>query len=116
MVKVWRKTSWLNIREKISAIPLSYDGNCLLMLFKIKAGGEVPIHSHPQSQYGLVISGRGFFATRNNKIEVSEGDSYFIPANEEHAFHAIEEVLVIDVFVPPRTDYMTLTRKPDIEV
>ncbi|MCL7382849.1 MAG: cupin domain-containing protein [Thaumarchaeota archaeon] len=115
MVKVWRKASWISIREGISTIPLSYDDNCLLMMFNIKAGAEVPLHSHPQSQYGLIIKGRGYFKTRKDKIEVSEGDSYFIPANEEHGFYAIEEVSVIDVFVPPRTDYINLARRPDIE-
>ncbi len=115
-MKVWRKGSWINLREKISATPLSYDERCLLMLFKIEAGGIVPMHAHPQSQYGLVISGRGVFATKDAKIEVSEGDSYCIPANEEHGFEAIEEVLILDIFVPPRMDYVSLTRKPDHEV
>jgi quercetin dioxygenase-like cupin family protein len=115
MVKVWRKASWISIGGGISTIPLSYDDNCLLMMFNIKAGAEVPLHSHPQPQYGLVIKGRGYFTTRKDKIDVSEGDSYSIPANEEHGFYAIEDVLVIDVFSPPRTDYFNLARKPDIE-
>lgn len=117
MVKIWRRerTDWINIREKVSTKPLSNDENCLLMMFNIRAGGEVPLHSHPQSQYGIVVSGRGFFITRQGKIEVSEGDSYLILSNEEHGFQAIEDAMVIDIFVPPRTDYIPLTRKPDLE-
>lgn len=115
-MKIWRKGSWINLREKISAIPLSYDERCLLMLFRIEAGGEIPMHTHPQSQYGLVISGRGVFTTKDGRIEVSEGDSYCIPSNEEHGFNAVEDVLVLDIFVPPRTDYVSLTRNPDYQV
>ncbi|MEM1583408.1 MAG: cupin domain-containing protein [Nitrososphaerota archaeon] len=117
MVKIWRRerVNWVNVRDKVSAIPLSNDENCLLMMFSIKAGGEVPIHSHPQSQYGIVVSGRGFFTTKYGRIMVSEGDSYLIPSNEEHGFRAIQDVVVIDIFVPPRTDYIPLTRSPDLE-
>lgn len=86
------------------------------MMFNIRAGGEVPLHSHPQFQYGVVLSGRGFFITKRGKIDVSEGDSYSIPPNEEHGFQAIEDVIVVDIFVPPRADYIPLTRRHDLEL
>ncbi|MDW7986443.1 MAG: cupin domain-containing protein [Nitrososphaerota archaeon] len=94
---------------------LSYSENCLLVLFKIDSGKLIPLHNHPQAQYGLVISGRGFFTSRNREVEVSEGDSYYIPPNEEHGFRAVEDVTVVDIFIPPRTDYLNFARRPDID-
>ncbi|MEN2974467.1 MAG: cupin domain-containing protein [Candidatus Caldarchaeales archaeon] len=115
MVKVWRRGPWIDFREKISIKTLSYGENCLLVLFKIDSGGQVPLHSHPQDQYGLVISGRGYFTSRDGNVEVAEGDSYHIRSNEEHGFAAITDVVVIDIFVPPREDYLKLARRPDVD-
>ncbi|MEM0261194.1 MAG: cupin domain-containing protein [Nitrososphaerota archaeon] len=112
-MKIWRRNSWVRIKENVSASPLSFGDECLMMLFKIEAGGKVEVHQHPQAQYGVVIKGRGVFIVGGRYIEISEGDSYYIPPGEEHGFSALEDTQVIDIFIPPREDYMKYVRRAD---
>lgn len=114
MARIWRKGEWRELRPGVWAMPLSHDERCILMLFRIKDGGEVPVHSHPEAQYGLVLKGRGVFQTEEGEVEVEEGDSYAFAPGERHGFKALEETLVIDVFTPTRPDYASLAREPDI--
>lgn len=112
-MKIWRRGPWLRMKEHISTSPLSFGDECLLMLFKIEAGGAVEVHKHPQAQYGVLIKGRGVFIVGGRRIEVSEGDSYYISSGEEHGFIAIEDTEVIDIFIPPREDYMKYVKRAD---
>jgi quercetin dioxygenase-like cupin family protein len=71
-----------------------------------KAGDSVPLHAHPNEQSGYVISGKYRINYRNVSEILNPGDSYSIPENIEHAVDAIEGGQVIDVFIPPRQDYL----------
>ena len=42
----------------------------------------------------------------NEKYELSAGDTYSIPGNQIHSFNVIEGGEVVDVFTPPREDYL----------
>jgi len=73
---------------------------------KYKSGNKVPMHSHPNEQCGYVISGE--YLIKYGQIEevIKQGDSYSIPENVEHSFIVIEAGEIIDVFTPPRIDYL----------
>lgn len=111
-MKVWRKGGWLRLREGVEMRALSGDEGCLLMMFRLRAGSEVPTHTHKEAQYGVVLKGRGTFTTGGGEIEVGEGDAYAVKPGEPHGFKAFEEVVVIDVFVPARRDYLKSLREP----
>lgn len=65
-------------------------------------GASLPVHSHPEEQFGYVLRG-GFRMTIGEETrELSAGDSYFIPANEPHSFLTIGVTEAIDIFSPPR--------------
>lgn len=40
------------------------------------------------------------------KYELNAGDTYSIPGNQIHSFNVIEGGEVVDVFTPPREDYL----------
>lgn len=69
-------------------------------------GNSVPMHSHPNEQSGYVISGKHRIKYLNIDEVLHAGDSYSIPENIEHSWEVIENGEVIDVFTPPRFDYM----------
>ena len=94
--------------------PLSGDEQCLLMMFRLRAGGLVPLHSHEEAQYGIILEGRGALLTEKGEV-VGRGDCYAMEPHEPHGFKAFEDVVVIDVFVPARRDYLDYLRKPDLE-
>jgi quercetin dioxygenase-like cupin family protein len=73
---------------------------------KYKEGDQVLFHSHPNIQSGYVLSGRYRLRTHDIDETVVAGDSYSIPGGLEHTIEVLEPGEVIDVFVPPREDYL----------
>lgn len=71
-----------------------------------KKGDKVPVHSHPNEQSGYVISGEYKIQYGELSDELKPGDSYCIPVNIEHSWEVITGGEVIDVFTPPRLDYL----------
>ncbi|PSP56089.1 cupin domain-containing protein [Halobacteriales archaeon QS_1_67_19] len=74
--------------------------------FFIEPGAEVPEHSHENEQTGYITEGTLTFVVDGEEREVSEGDSYAVPADEPHAAENRGSVPVrgVDVFSPPRDD------------
>ena len=65
----------------------------------------VKLHTHPQEQFGYVISG-GFRMLIGDKVsELKAGDAYFIPPDVPHEFTAIGQTEAIDIFSPVKTDF-----------
>ncbi len=71
-----------------------------------KVGDKVPLHSHPNEQSGYVISGEYLIKYGQTEAILKKGDSYSIPENIEHSWEVISGGEVIDVFTPPRKDYL----------
>jgi quercetin dioxygenase-like cupin family protein len=55
-----------------------------IALVKFPAGVRRPWSSHPQDQYVLIVSGKGIIASRDEEIELNQGDLVFVPASLEH--------------------------------
>ena len=67
-------------------------------------GSVIPLHDHPQEQFGYVIRG-GFEMTIDGEVAtLREGDAYFIPPNAPHTFTALGATEAIDVFNPVKVD------------
>jgi quercetin dioxygenase-like cupin family protein len=71
-----------------------------------KMGDIVPLHSHPNEQSGYVISGKYRIRFQGVDEILTEGDSYSIPENIPHSWEVIDAGEAIDVFTPPRQDYL----------
>ncbi len=81
----------------------------MLSRVEIEAGGEVPLHSHPHEQGGVVLSGVMALTIGDETKELSSGDMYIIPGNVQHRAVAVGgPVEVMDVFSPIREDYAKL--------
>lgn len=63
-------------------------------------------HRHPHEQCGYVISGKYELMVEGETWTLSSGDSYAIPGNKRHSFKVLEAGEVVDVFTPPREDYL----------
>jgi quercetin dioxygenase-like cupin family protein len=73
---------------------------------RFKEGDSVPFHTHPNIQSGYVVSGRMRLRTREIDEVLGPGDSYSVPGGMEHSIEVLEAGEVIDVFVPPREDFL----------
>lgn len=69
-------------------------------------GNFASAHSHINEQSGYVISGKYELTIDNRKYELNAGDTYSIAGNVIHSFNVIEGGEVVDVFTPPREDYI----------
>jgi quercetin dioxygenase-like cupin family protein len=85
---------------------LAIGNKSMVTRMNYETGNNVPFHTHPNEQSGYVISGKYRIKFQNTDELLKPGDSYSIPENMEHALEVIEGGEVIDVFTPPRLDYM----------
>ena len=77
--------------------------------FHLKQGCVVPTHSHENEQFTNVLQGalRFRFGTdQQDTIDVRAGEVVRIPGNLSHSAEALEDTLVLDVFCPPRADWI----------
>ena len=58
--------------------------NTLLSVVDIEPGVEVPLHTHPHEQSGMVIEGELEMGVDGNVRILKPGDMYIIPGNVEH--------------------------------
>ncbi len=72
-------------------------------------GAIVPEHSHHNEQLTYILEGRlRFFlgAGGGEVVDVAAGEVLHIPAHLPHKAEALEDTLDVDVFHPPRQDWL----------
>ena len=77
-----------------------------------KSGEEVPRHSHDNEQLTYILSGAlrfWFGANDEEEVTVSAGEVVVIPSNLPHRAVALEDTLDVDIFAPPRQDWLSGT-------
>jgi quercetin dioxygenase-like cupin family protein len=78
----------------------------------LKKGAIVPRHSHENEQITYILDGALRFwigAQESEMIDVRAGEVLHIPSNVEHKAEALEDTLDVDVFSPPRQDWLDKT-------
>jgi quercetin dioxygenase-like cupin family protein len=77
-----------------------------------KKGDDVPLHKHENEQLTYILSGALHFwfgADGKDEITVRAGEVVVIPSNVPHRALALEDTLDVDVFNPPRQDWLSGT-------
>jgi mannose-6-phosphate isomerase-like protein (cupin superfamily) len=70
-------------------------------VYVLDAGATDRQSPHTEDEIYYVVRGRGRFRQGDQDAAVRTGDTLFVPAGEEHRFHAIEEeLLLLVVFAP----------------
>lgn len=71
-----------------------------------KAGSEAAQHRHANEQFSFVLSGVMEFTVEGEPIRVKAGEFLHLPSHCLHGARALDEdVVVLDVFSPPRADW-----------
>ncbi len=96
----------VEVFEGLTRRYLGHGERILGVEFVIAPGVAIPSHSHPHEQAGYIVRGGGRLRISENWYHVSAGDSYAIEADVEHEFIAEHETVVVDMFSPPREDYL----------
>jgi unsaturated pyranuronate lyase len=77
-----------------------------------KSGEDVPRHSHDNEQVTYILSGALHFWFGPNdeqEVTVRAGEVVVIPSNLPHRAVALEDTLDVDIFAPPRLDWLVGT-------
>lgn len=82
-----------------------------LMLARVllKKGCIVPEHSHANEQLTYIVEGALKFWIDGREITVRAGETLCIPSNMPHKAEALEDTVDLDVFTPPRADWINKT-------
>ncbi|MCU1298774.1 MAG: Pectin degradation protein KdgF [Acidobacteriaceae bacterium] len=75
----------------------------------IKKGGIVPEHSHHNEQVTYILEGALKFWIDGKEIVVNAGEVLTIPPNMPHRAEALVDTVDLDVFNPPRADWINKT-------
>lgn len=86
--------------------------NLMLSYLEMDAGAEVPLHSHPHEQGGILLSGTLELTIGDETRRVTPGSLFLIPPDVPHRAVAVDgPVTVLDVFSPVREDYAALANR-----
>jgi quercetin dioxygenase-like cupin family protein len=97
-----RKRNFLGV----DFVVLSHGPESMVTKMMYKKSDKPPLHKHPNEQSGYVISGKYKIIIGNDEHVLCPGDSYTVPRNVEHTMSIIEPCEVLDIFSPPRKDYL----------
>ena len=75
----------------------------------MKKGCIVPLHSHYNEQFTYILEGALKFWIDGKEIVVNAGEVLTIPPNMPHKAEAMMDTVDLDVFNPPRADWINKT-------
>ena len=101
----WKDVEREKLNEKIDREMVVGDGLMLARVF-IRKGGHVPLHHHHNEQVTYILEGALKFAIDGKEIVVKAGELLCIPPNMPHEAWAVEDTVDLDVFTPPREDWL----------
>ena len=100
------------LHEKLSRRLIIGDQVMLAHVY-LKKGCVVPKHSHMNEQFTYILEGALRFLVGDQEpreeIVVHAGEVLHLPGNVPHEAHAVEDTLDVDIFYPPREDWLKKT-------
>ena len=107
----WEDMPREELKEGLGRRLVSGERGMLAQVYLDK-GCVVPRHSHDNEQFTYVLDGALRFwlgEDGSEELVVRAGEVLHIPSGIPHAAEAIEDTLDLDVFVPPRQDWLAGT-------
>ena len=83
--------------------------NVMLARVLLKKGCIVPEHSHHNEQITYILEGALKFWIDGKEIVVNAGEVLTIPPNMPHRAEALADTVDLDIFNPPRADWINKT-------
>lgn len=106
----WDQVELEQVNEKLSRRLITGDQVMLTHVY-LKKGCIVPKHSHMNEQFSYILEGalKFFVGDKGDEIVVRAGEVLHLPGDVPHEAHALEDTLDVDVFYPPREDWLKKT-------
>lgn len=90
------------MRRKI----LGYDQDLMMVHVEFAQGAIGAAHSHQHRQVTFVERGIFEVTVGSETMQLSTGDSFFVPPNVPHGVLALSDGCLVDVFTPARQDFL----------
>ncbi len=104
----WNSIEREQLNDAIGRQMIAADQLMLARIY-IKKGGRVPKHHHHNEQITYVLEGSLTFSIDGRELNVKAGEMLCIPSNMPHEAWAPEDTVELDVFTPPREDWLNKT-------
>ena len=104
---------WKSVeREKLNPLidrEMLVGEKVMLARVLLKKGAHVPLHHHHNEQLTYILEGALKFAIDGKEVVVRAGEVLCIPPNMPHEAWALEDTVDLDIFDPPREDWLNKT-------
>jgi len=80
--------------------------NMMLARIVLRKGALVPMHHHFHEQISHVVEGALEFRIDGKPVTVRAGEILCIPPHVPHEVVALEDSVALDIFNPPRQDWI----------
>jgi quercetin dioxygenase-like cupin family protein len=107
----WNEMPRENVSPMLARRLITGDRMMLAHVY-LKKGCVVPRHQHDNEQLTYILEGGLHFwigEDEKQELDVRAGEVLHIPSNVWHKAQALEDTLDIDVFSPPRQDWLDKT-------
>ena len=107
----WNDMPKENLSEVLARRLITADRVMLAHVY-LKKGAVVPRHSHENEQVTYILEGGLRFwigPDESEVIDVMAGEVLHIPSFVQHKAEALEDTLDVDIFSPPRQDWLDKT-------
>jgi quercetin dioxygenase-like cupin family protein len=78
----------------------------MLVRWEFKKGALAARHSHPHEQMVVMVHGKLRLVVGDDETVMGPDDIVVIPPQVPHEAEALEDTVVIDIFSPPREDFL----------
>ena len=79
----------------------------MLVRWELNKGALAARHSHPHEQVVVMVHGKLRLTVGDAEVIMVGDDIVVIPPDMPHEAQALEDTVVIDIFSPPREDFLT---------
>jgi len=107
----WSDITLERVTDTLDRKLITGDALMLAQVF-LKKGCVVPRHQHHNEQFTYIVEGALRFFIGEDEAEevvVRAGEVLHIPSNVWHKAEALEDTLDMDIFSPPREDWLNHT-------
>jgi quercetin dioxygenase-like cupin family protein len=104
---VWEGMEKEKVTDVISRRVISGERAMLAQIY-LEKGAVVPTHFHENEQITYLLEGslKFWIGEEREEIILRAGEVLHIPSNVPHQAEALEDCLDVDVFSPPRQDWL----------
>jgi quercetin dioxygenase-like cupin family protein len=98
--------TWETVGQGVRRQVLTHDDRLMVVKVAFDKGGIGSRHQHLHTQMTYIESGVFTVCVGDEKRVLQAGDSFHIPSDVWHGVECIDAGVLLDVFSPPRADFL----------